>query len=187
MPQEICVFHITFFVYALFASTSVFQHLLPNSFNRFPVIFQRQQVTRRVLAWRLMASIQECFWISVKKFAKQLWFSWQNKWSIFCFIPKNVTSDRPIALLPTPVVEVVESASRSICLPMKNRKANCCSTLTISKMAVRKRTTWPWKRSMTSIVEVRKSISVRRKKRVHGSPGGVSCNTPIFASPCQWT
>ena len=33
---------------------------------------------------------------------------------------------------------------------------------------------------MTSIVVVRRSTSGRQDKRVHGSPGGVSCNNPIF-------
>ena len=40
---------------------------------------------------------------------------------------------------------------------------------------------------MTSIAVVRRSTSGRQDKRVHASPGGVSCNTPIFASPCRWT
>ena len=40
---------------------------------------------------------------------------------------------------------------------------------------------------MTSIVVVRRSTSGRQDKSVHVSPGGVSCNTPIFASLCQWT
>ena len=40
---------------------------------------------------------------------------------------------------------------------------------------------------MTSIVVVRRSTSGRQDKRVHVSPGGVSCNTPISASLCRWT
>ena len=43
------------------------------------------------------------------------------------------------------------------------------------------------RKTMTSIVVVRRSTSGRQDKRVHASPGGVSCNTPIFASPCRWT
>ena len=72
-------------------------------------------------------------------------------------------------------------------LPMKHRKANCCSTLTISQKAVRRLTARPWRDSKTSIVVVRRSTSGRQDKKVHVSPGGVSCTTPIFASPCRWT
>ena len=34
-----------------------------------------------------------------------------------------------------------------------------------------------------------KAVDLRlgQDKRVHVSPGGVSCNTPIFASLCRWT
>ena len=72
-------------------------------------------------------------------------------------------------------------------LPMSHRKANCCSTLTISWKAVRKLTARQWKVLETSIVAVGRSTSGPQDKRVHGSPGYVSCNTPIFASLCRWT
>ena len=40
---------------------------------------------------------------------------------------------------------------------------------------------------MTSIVVVKRSISGWQDKRARVSPGGVSCNTLIFASLCRWT
>ena len=40
---------------------------------------------------------------------------------------------------------------------------------------------------MTSIVVGKRSISGWQDKRARVSPGGVSCNTLIFASLCQWT
>ena len=45
----------------------------------------------------------------------------------------------------------------------------------------------PKRDSMTNIVVVRRSTSGREDKKVHVSLGGVSCNTPIFASPRRWT
>ena len=65
-------------------------------------------------------------------------------------------------------------------LPIRHRKANCCSTLTTSWKAVRRLTARPWRDSLTSTVVVRRSTSCRQDKRVHGSPGDVSCKNPDF-------
>ena len=89
------------------------------------------------------------------------------------------------------IVDLLAAGYTNACshcsLPMRHRKANCCSMLTTSQKGVRRLTARPWRETMTNTVVVRRSTSCRQDKRVHGSPGGVSCNTLIFASLCRWT
>ena len=72
-------------------------------------------------------------------------------------------------------------------LPMRHRKANCCSTLTISKKAVRKLTARPSKKIYDKY-RCGKAVDLRSAGQ-EGTrfAGRRVVKTPIFASLCRWT